>query len=77
VTRALEQKKNLKAPAPDGFRIDFLRYVRYDETVCRAVANLFTLILKSSTVPAEWDEAFLFVLYKGKGDKSDPITTEA
>jgi hypothetical protein len=30
------------------------------------------LILASSEVPIIWNEAFLFVLYKGKGDKSDP-----
>jgi exonuclease III len=72
VTQALERKKNLKAPGPDGFRVDFLRLVRYDETVCRAVANLFTIILRSSEIPESWDEALLFVLYKGKGDKSDP-----
>jgi hypothetical protein len=72
VQLALEKKRNLRAPGPDGFRVDFLRYVRFDETVCRALANLFTLILQTSEVPSEWNEAFLFVLYKGKGSKSDP-----
>ncbi len=68
----LDKKRNLRAPGPDGFRVDFLRYVRFDETVCRAVANLFTLMLRTGEIPSDWDEAFLFVLYKGKGDKSDP-----
>jgi hypothetical protein len=72
ITEALEGKRNLKAPGPDGFRVDFLRLVRYDETVCRALANFFTIIIRESQVPAEWDEAYLFVLYKGKGDRSDP-----
>jgi hypothetical protein len=71
VTAALEKKKNLRAPGPDGFRVDFLRLVRYDETVSRAIANFFTLILINSEIPAEWDDAFLFVLYKGKGDPAD------
>jgi hypothetical protein len=72
VQSALDKKRNLRAPGPDGFRVDFLRYVRFDETVCRAVANLFTLMLRTGEIPPEWDEAFLFVLYKGKGDRSDP-----
>ncbi len=72
VTAALESKKNMRAPGPDGFRVDFLRVLRFDETVMRAVANLFTIILQSSTIPDGWDHAFLFVLYKGKGDPSDP-----
>jgi hypothetical protein len=71
ITSALEKKKNLRAPGPDGFRVDFLRIVRYDETVTRAIANFFNLIFSSSEVPAEWDNAFLFVLYKGKGDPAD------
>jgi exonuclease III len=71
VTAALEKKKNLRAPGPDGFRVDFLRLVRYDETVTRAIANFFNLVLNGSEVPSEWDSAYLFVLYKGKGDPAD------
>jgi hypothetical protein len=40
--------------------------------VTRAIANFFTLMLNATTVPDQWDHAFLFVLYKGKGDPSDP-----
>ncbi len=72
VQAALERKKNMKAPGPDGFRVDFLRFVRYDDVVCGALASLFNLILKFSEIPEEWDHAFLFVLYKGKGDRADP-----
>jgi hypothetical protein len=72
VERALEQKRNLRAPGPDGFRVDFLRYVHYNEVVCQAVANFFNVIMQNSEVPLTWNEAFLFVLYKGKGDKVDP-----
>ncbi len=72
VQRALEKKKNLRAPGPDGFRVDFLRLVRYDDVVCSAIANLFNLILNGGPVPETWGSAFLFVLYKGKGDRSDP-----
>jgi hypothetical protein len=72
IQAALDKKRNLRAPGPDGFRVDFLRYVRFDETVCRALANLFSLVLQTNEVPAEWNEAFLFVLYKGKGDRADP-----
>jgi hypothetical protein len=33
---------------------------------------MFSLILQTNEVPEEWNEAFLFVLYKGKGDRADP-----
>jgi hypothetical protein len=72
VTMALVKEKNMKAPGPDGFRVDFLRYVQFEEVVCRALANFFNLILVNSEIPTEWDNAFLFVLYKGKGDRADP-----
>ncbi len=72
ITEALESKKNMRAPGPDGFRVDFLRVLRFDETVIRAIANFFTLMLETATIPDGWDHAFLFVLYKGKGDPSDP-----
>ncbi len=72
IERALEQKRTLRAPGPDGFRVDFLRYVRFDDVVCAAVANFFNLILNSGEVPESWHEAFLFVLYKGKGDRANP-----
>jgi hypothetical protein len=71
VKEALEKKKNLKAPGPYGFRVDFLRLVRYDETVTRAIANFFNLVLLCAEIPSEWDDVFLFVLYKGKGDPAD------
>ncbi len=72
VQQALEKKRNLRAPGPDGFRLDFLRFVRYDETVCTALANFFNIIVKSGEVPAAWGLAFLFVLFKGKGDRANP-----
>ncbi len=40
--------------------------------VCRALANVFNLVLKHGEIPVEWDNAFLFVLYKGKGDRAGP-----
>ncbi len=72
VTWALETKKNMRAPGPDGFRVDFLRVLRFDDILTRAIANFFTLMLNSAVIPDDWDHAFLFVLYKGKGDPSDP-----
>jgi hypothetical protein len=72
VRHALEKKRNHKAPGPDGIRIDFLRIFRYDDTICRALANFFTLVLARGEIPAEWQKAYLFILYKGKGDKTSP-----
>ncbi len=70
VRAALDGKKNHKAPGPDNIRIDFLRILRYDDTVCRALANLFTIIMQSCETPQEWRRAYLFILYKGKGDRT-------
>jgi hypothetical protein len=72
VRRALETKKNHKAPGPDGLRIDFLRILRYDDVVCQALANFFNLVLARSEIPESWEKAYLFILYKGKGDKTSP-----
>jgi hypothetical protein len=72
IQQVLDQKRNLRAPGPDGFRVDFLRYVRFDEVVCKALANFFNLILNTSEIPESWGSAFLFVLYKGKGDRANP-----
>jgi hypothetical protein len=40
--------------------------------VCRALANFFTLVLANGQIPSEWERAYLFILYKGKGDKNNP-----
>ncbi len=46
VRRALEGKKNLKAPGPDGFRIDFLRYVHNENVAAvQAIAKFLNIIL--------------------------------
>ncbi len=72
VRMALENKRNHKSPGPNGLRIDFLRLFRYDDTVCQALANFFTLVASQSEIPQEWEKAYLFILYKGKGDKNSP-----
>jgi hypothetical protein len=72
VRTVLEKKRNHKAPGPDGLRIDFLRILRYDDTVCQALANFFTIVLAQGEIPLEWERAYLFILYKGKGDKTSP-----
>ncbi len=72
VRHALEGKRNHKAPGPDGLRIDFLRLFRYDDTVCQALANFFSMVAANSEIPADWERAYLFILYKGKGDKTSP-----
>jgi hypothetical protein len=68
VTQVLERKKNHRAPGPDGLRIEFLRIFRYDDRVCQALANIFTIIARERWVPPDWERAYLYVLYKGCGD---------
>ena len=72
VREVLENKRNHRAPGPDGLRVDFLRILRYDDVVCAALANLFTIMLRDTATPVEWERAYLFILYKGKGDKNSP-----
>ncbi len=71
VARALETKKTHRALGPDGFSIDHLRILRYDETTCAALANFMTLCFRTAEIPNEWSHAFLFILYKGSGPKDD------
>jgi hypothetical protein len=71
VERALETKRTHRALGPDGFSIDHLRILRYDETTCAALANFMNLCVRTAEVPDEWGHAFLFILYKGVGPKDD------
>jgi hypothetical protein len=71
VAQALESKKTHRALGPDGFNIDHLRILRYDEVTCAALANFMNLCFQTAEVPGEWSHAFLFILYKGCGPKDD------
>ncbi len=68
VAEVLDKKRNHKAPGPDGIRIEFLRVLRYDDKVCQALANVFSIIYRDRWSPAEWERAYLYVLYKGVGE---------
>lgn len=70
VTLVLEQKLNHKSPGPDGYKYDFWRIFRYDKTVTSALSNCFSIMLNTGELPEVWNEAYLYVLYKGKGDVS-------
>ena len=72
VREALEQRKNNRAPGPDGLRIEFLRILRYEDVVCQAIGNFFSLLCNECVIPDSWTKAYLFVLYKGKGDRTSP-----
>jgi hypothetical protein len=72
ITKILESKKNHRALGPDGFCLDHLRVLCYDDVTCMALANFFNICVLSADVPSEWDHAFLHVLYKGKGPVDDP-----
>jgi hypothetical protein len=62
----LEQKRNHKAPGPDKLRVDFLQILRYDDTVCLAIANMFSILLHSCETPEEWRRAYLSSFIRGK-----------
>ncbi len=71
VSMILERKKNHRALGPDGFSLDHVRILRYDEKTCRALANFMNLCVSEATIPDEWGRAFLFILYKGTGPKDN------
>ncbi len=67
----LDRKKNHRALGPDGFSLDHVQILRYDETTCRALANFMNLCVTEATIPDEWGRAFLFILYKRSGPKDN------
>jgi hypothetical protein len=71
VATILESKKNHRAVGPDGFNLDHIRILRYDETTARALANFLNICVQQAEVPDEWGRAFLFILYKGSGPKDN------
>ncbi len=71
VAATLEKKKNHRALGPDGFNLDHIRILRYDETTARALANFLNLCVQNAEIPDEWGRAFLFILYKGNGPKDN------
>ncbi len=71
VCSILERKKNHRALGPDGFSLDHIRILRYDEVTCRALANFLNLCVAEADIPDEWGRAFLFILYKGTGPKDN------
>ncbi len=71
VAEILETKRTHRALGPDGFCIDHIRILRYDEITSAALANFFNICVATADVPHEWEHAFLFILYKGSGPKDD------
>jgi hypothetical protein len=71
VAEILERKKNHRALGPDGFNLDHLRILRYDDTTAQALANFMNICVQQAEVPDEWGRAFLFILYKGSGPKDN------
>ncbi len=71
VSMILDRKKNHRVLGPDGFSLDHMRILRYDEITCRALANFMNLCVTEATIPDEWGRAFLFILYKGSGPKDN------
>ncbi len=71
VSMILDRKRNHRALGPDGFSLDHVRILRYDEKTCRALANFMNLCVAEASIPDEWGRAFLFILYKGTGPKDN------
>ncbi len=71
VSNVLDRKRNHRALGPDGFSLDHIRILRYDEITCSALANFMNICMAEADIPDEWGQAFLFILYKGSGPKDN------
>ena len=67
VEGAMRGMKAGKSPGMDGCRVECLKYG--GETVVMWLVRLFNVCLREGVVPADWTNACIVPLYKGKGDK--------
>jgi hypothetical protein len=72
IQSVLYKKSSRKSTGPDGFGIDFLRIFVFDPKLMEIVAAFFNLVYFSSNYPPDWGLSYLFILFKGKGDREDP-----
>ena len=70
VRKAIRKAKNKKAAGPDGI---FNEHIKDTEKhLTDAWTEMFNKCLERERIPDAWRKSTLKVLYKGKGDRSDP-----
>ena len=68
VEKALRQMKSSKAPGEDQIVVEIIR--AEGEITLRKIQDLFSAVLRTETVPKEWKNAIITLIFK-KGDKKD------
>ena len=58
-----------KAPGPDGLPAEIFIYAGPE--LIAAIASIFDGIIKSGTIPTQWNKVHIKTLYKNKGSKKD------
>ena len=69
VKLAIRKLKNRRAPGADGINAELI--MCGGERVCIQMHALFCTIWETETIPEDWRDALMVVLYKGKGSKAD------
>ena len=69
VKQAIGSMKTGKASGPDGYVLEFYKYIPLN--VLPLIVKLFNLILANGNVPESWCQAIICPLYKGKGSIND------
>lgn len=69
---ALQNSNKLSAPGPDGFSISIILALFSDATTKNWLLFFMNQCFSQGTVPADWGNSEIFVLFKGKGHTSDP-----
>ena len=68
VERALSEMKSSKAPGEDQIVVEMIR--AGGEITVRRIQELFNVVLRTETVPKDWQNAILTLIFK-KRDKKD------
>jgi len=68
VQKAIRKLRNGRAAGPDDITPELLKTAEIP--ISTALHQLFLLIWKSGKVPADWKEAVIISLYKGKGSRT-------
>jgi len=72
VISAINKLKINKAPGPDGITNNAIKQAK--DTLTTLYTTLFNKIIEEGTLPSQWKEANMKLLYKGKGCKSEPAS---
>ena len=72
VKAAIFERKPSKSPGVDGISIDLYRILMFDENFLHPIARFFNFLYFGDSFPEEWNKAAISLLYKGKGEISNP-----